>query len=351
MKPPIRTLWWEKSALCIIDQSALPHREKILRLTTVEAVWRAIRELKVRGAPAIGVAAGYGLAIAARRSTARSPEAFRADMTKAIRFLASCRPTAYNLFFALRTMEETVFKHADRPVARLKKDFLAAAAAFHRDDLERGQKIGLAGAPLIKNNMGILTHCNAGGLATAGFGTALAPLFVAQRNGRKFSVFVDETRPILQGARLTAYELEKTGIPHTLICDNMAASLMKQGKIGLVIVGADRIAANGDTANKIGTYGVAVLAQHHRIPFYVAAPRSTFDFTMPDGDAIPIEERHPDEVRRIRSVLVASKTVPVFNPAFDVTPASLITGFITENGIIHPPFSETLRRMETKVKS
>ena len=344
MKPPIKTLWWEKNALCLIDQTQLPLRERIIRCTSLPPVWQAIRELQVRGAPAIGVAAGYGLALAGLKSKARTTPAFLKEMAAAVAYLKTCRPTAYNLFSALERMEKVLSRGQADP-GSLKKSLLAEAHRLYREDLECGEAIGRYGRVLIKNGMNILTHCNAGGLATAGHGTALAPLFAAKRQGIKFHVYVDETRPVLQGARLTAYELEKTRIPYTLICDNMAGWLMSRGKIDAVIVGADRIAANGDSANKIGTYGVAVLARYHGVKFYVAAPHTTFHLDIKSGQEIPIEERHPDEVRQFQGVCASPRNAPVYNPAFDITPGELITAFITERGLIRPPYPRNLARI------
>jgi methylthioribose-1-phosphate isomerase len=251
-----------------------------------------------------------------------------------IRYLATSRPTAYNLFFALDRMGKALKSNGKISVDELRGRLVDEANAIYREDLDCCYKIGVYGAGLIKNGMNILTHCNAGGLATSGFGTALSVFFVAKKDGKKFHVFVDETRPVLQGARLTAWELKKAGIPYTLICDNMAGYLMKQGKVDLVITGADRIAKNGDTANKIGTYSVAVLAKYHKIDFYIAAPYSTFDPEIKTGSEIPVEQRNADEVRAVRGERISPEDAPVYNPAFDVTPARLIKGFITERGII-----------------
>lgn len=335
MKPIIKTLWWERGRLYIIDQKLLPDEEKTLELKSVREVWSAIRNLSIRGAPAIGCVAAYGVALSAVNARIKNVEGFKKNIERDIEYLATSRPTAYNLFFALDRMAKVLKASGKVSVEELKKRLAAEANAVYEEDLECCYKIGVNGSALIKNNTNVLTHCNAGGLATSGFGTALSVFFAAKKRGKKFHVFVDETRPVLQGARLTAWELKKAGIGYTLICDNMAGYLMKQGKIDLVITGADRIAKNGDTANKIGTYSLAVLANYHKVDFYVAAPFSTFDPKIKNGKGIPVEEREADEVRKIREVRLSPKDAPVYNPAFDVTPAGLIKGFITENGIIN----------------
>ncbi|MBI1371045.1 MAG: S-methyl-5-thioribose-1-phosphate isomerase [Planctomycetes bacterium] len=297
--------------LRLIDQTQLPGRLAELHCRDVESVWRAIRNLSVRGAPAIGVAAAYGCVIGAQSD----------DLPAAAAYLATSRPTAVNLFWAIDRLRNL---NTDDP-ARL----LDEARAIHAQDAAMCEAIGRQAVHLIKPDTGVLTHCNAGALATAGIGTATAPMYLAHEAGVKFRVFADETRPLLQGARLTAWELSQAGIDVTLITDSMAAQVMRERRIGLVITGADRIAANGDAANKIGTYGVAVLAKHHHIPFYIAAPSSTFDLTCESGAKIPIEQRAGSEVG-------GPAGVNVYNPAFDVTPAELITGIITESGIIRP---------------
>lgn len=337
VKPIIKTLWWENGRLYIIDQRKLPEEEKILELKNIKEVWNSIRNLSIRGAPAIGCVAAYGIALSALKARTKDIEKFIKIIKGDIEYLRTSRPTAYNLFFALSRMEDVLKEMAGRTVEELKDRLLEEAERIYREDLECCYKIGKNGARLIKEGMSILTHCNAGGLATGGYGTALAVFFTAKKQGKKFHIFVDETRPVLQGARLTAWELKKAGIPYTLICDNMAGYLMKQGRIDMVITGADRIARNGDTANKIGTYSIAVLAKYHRIDFYIAAPFSTFDFSIKDGRSIPVEERDGDEVRKIKGRLISPPDAPVYNPAFDITPANLIKGFITENGIIKKP--------------
>ncbi len=305
--------------------------------------WRdvadAIRTLVVRGAPAIGCAAAFGVVLAARQSAAPDGEGLVADLEEAIKGLAATRPTAVNLFWALDRMRGVAEAHRALPVPALRERLLGEAQAILDADLAGNKALGAHGAALVPEGARILTHCNAGALATAGFGTALGVIRAAHERGRVALVWVDETRPVMQGSRLTAWEMVKEGIPHRLIADVSAGFVMKQGEVDLVIVGADRIAANGDTANKIGTYSVAVLAGHHGIPFYVAAPLSTIDPSIPSGAAIPIEERGGDEVRRIGSRQTAPAETPVYNPAFDVTPAELIAGIITERGVFRFPYS------------
>jgi len=303
--------------------------------TEVQQVWEAIRSLQVRGAPAIGVAAAYGVMVGLHEAQP-GDDNWRQMTRKICDHLATSRPTAVNLFHALNRMRQRCDQlgHCAWPSARAA--LMAEAHAIRNEDAAMCRNIGQAGSHLIQDGAGVLTHCNAGALATSEYGTALAVIYRAHERGRRFKVFVDETRPLMQGSRLTAYELLRAGIDSTLICDNMAALVMAQGKVNLVIVGADRIAANGDTANKIGTYGVAVLAAAHKIPFYVAAPSSTFDLSLPNGNEIPIEQRGAEEIRSFGGRLVAPSNVPCYTPAFDVTPAQLITGIITERGLIHP---------------
>lgn len=335
---PVKPVDWRNGQLFILDQTLLPRECCEAELPTVRAVWDAIRRLRVRGAPAIGVCAAYGVIVGMREQKPRDGEAAVAAADAAADYLATARPTAVNLFWALDRMRAaargiSAGTPADGVVEALERE---ADAIFAEDDA-MCRAIGAYGAPLITEGAGLLTHCNAGGLATSGYGTALAPMFAAHAAGRKFHVFTDETRPLLQGARLTAWELQQAGIPVTLICDNMAAVVMRDRRVNLAIVGADRIAANGDTANKIGTYGVAVLARAHGIPFYVAAPSSTFDLALDSGEAIPIEERDPLEITCGFGIQTAPDDIGVYNPAFDVTPAELIAGIITEKGIITEP--------------
>jgi S-methyl-5-thioribose-1-phosphate isomerase len=322
----VRALWWENGRLALIDQRKLPQRETVVRLRSAAEVAKAIRSMQVRGAPAIGVAAAYGMALAARggRST---PDA-------AARLLRSTRPTAYDLFVAVETLRSA---WADG------EDVLAAADAYRARVVEECREIGLAGAELFRRRPNVLTHCNAGALATVEWGTALAPLRVARERGAKLFVYVDETRPLLQGARLTAWELARERIPHAVIADNAAGHFLRTGAIDAVIVGADRIARNGDFANKIGTYEKAVVAHENGVPFYVAAPWSTFDGSKADGRSIPVEERDPDEVLTMAGLRVTPLGSRARNPAFDVTPSRYVTAFVTPGGVLRP--SELARRL------
>jgi methylthioribose-1-phosphate isomerase len=327
----------------LIDQTLLPTQLEFRDCRTVEQIWEAIKLLRVRGAPAIGVAAGMGTVLGLQRFEGRHRADFENKLRAITAYLRSSRPTAVNLSWALERMERR-FRAIPEPFqpAKALRALLDEALAIEEEDRRMCRAIGAAGAHLIGDGQGVLTHCNAGGLATADYGTALAVMFSAAEQGRHFRVFADETRPLLQGARLTAWELHQRGIEVTLICDNMAAQVMKEGKVQLVVVGADRIAANGDTANKIGTYGVALLAQAHAIPFYVAAPSSTFDLSLSDGSAIPIEQRDPREVTHGFGRQTAPEGVQVYNPAFDVTPARLIAGIVTEKGLIQPVSREAI---------
>jgi methylthioribose-1-phosphate isomerase len=336
MIAPIR---WERHRLLLLDQRLLPVEERMREYTRWRDVADAIRTLVVRGAPAIGCAAAFGVVLAARQSAAPDGDGLVADLEEAIKGLAATRPTAVNLFWALDRMRGVAQAHRALPVPALRERLLGEAQAILDEDLAGNKALGAHGAALVPERARILTHCNAGALATAGYGTALGVIRAAHEHGRVALVWVDETRPVMQGSRLTAWEMVKEGIPHRLISDVAAGFVMKQGEVDLVIVGADRIAANGDTANKIGTYSVAVLAQHHNIPFYVAAPLSTIDPSIPSGAAIPIEERGGDEVRRIGDRQTAPAETPVYNPAFDVTPAELIAGIITERGVFRFPYS------------
>lgn len=310
---------------------------------TAADIWKAIKELKVRGAPAIGIAGAYGVYLGVRKTRAKDFKTFNNKIRETVKYLAGSRPTARNLFWGMERVSGVVEKNKDRSVAELKDIILKEAHAILKEDDNICRLIGKNGRKIIPKTARVLTHCNAGGLATAGHGTALGVIFASRKNIKK--VYVDETRPVLQGARLTAWELVKRGIKATLICDNMAATLMANKEIDAVIVGADRIASNGDTANKIGTYGLAVLASFHKIPFYVAAPASTFDLSLRTGKGIPIEERDPSEVRRIGGKLITVKDIRVRNPAFDVTPAKLITAIITERGIITAPNRQKIAKV------
>ena len=334
------TLAWIGQSLRIMDQTKLPHEEIYLDLKNVKEVWEAIRNLRVRGAPALGVVAAYGLYLGIKDSPAQHRSDFLAQIHKVKSYLETSRPTAVNLFTALGRVEEKLKNTPFSSSEEGKKEVLSEAKKIQKEDETFCDRIAEFGLPLIPVGAAILTHCNAGALATAGVGTALAIIFKAKEKGKKISVFADETRPLLQGSRLTAWELQRRGIDFTLICDNMAGWMMRQKRVDLVLVGADRIAANGDAANKIGTYSLAVLARHHKIPFYVAAPVTTFDLNLPDGESIPIEERHGNEVACFGGKRIAPPGIKICNPAFDVTPASLITAFITDQGVIRPPYSK-----------
>ncbi len=337
------TIYWEDEIVKLIDQTRLPAELVYVDCRTKEELWQAIKTMQIRGAPAIGVAAAFGVVLGMRQSTAETVEEFQAELAQVVDYLAAARPTAVNLLWALRRMKKVTDNSSAKEPADLKDVLLEEALRILEEDKDICRRIGGSGSALIKQGSSVLTHCNAGGLATADYGTALAVFFRAREEGKDFHVFVDETRPVLQGARLTSWELLQAGINCTLICDNMAASIMRQGRVDMIIVGADRIAANGDTANKIGTYNLACLAQVHKIPLYVAAPSSTFDLTTPTGESIPIEEREPTEVTRIQGINIAPENIRVFNPAFDVTPAAMITAFITENGLIEPPFNKNIK--------
>jgi len=331
---------WQGNSLALLDQTRLPVEEVWNTYTDYRKVADAIRRLVVRGAPAIGVAAAYALCLAAMEYKGQNPEEFQKSMAAASAELAASRPTAVNLFWALDRMGLAL--GAAGCGAEALPILIREAEAIHREDVAMNRAIGAAGAAIVPHGARILTHCNAGAIATGGYGTALGVVRSAFTQGKVEMVYCDETRPLLQGARLTAWELVKDGIPATLITDNMAASLMAQGKIDLVLLGCDRMAANGDFANKIGTYGVAVLAHYHGIPFYSVLPSSTIDLSIPDGSHIPIEQREASEVTHFAGVRTAPEGVGVYNPAFDVTPHRLLTGIITEKGVIHPPFAEQL---------
>ena len=335
MIAPIR---WDGDRLLLLDQTALPSEERTREYTRWQDVAEAIRSLVVRGAPAIGCAAAFGFALAARQSSARDADGFLSDLEDAAKGLAATRPTAVNLFWALDRMRTVARAERGLSLADLRQRLLAEAQAILEEDVAGNRALGAHGASLVPEHARILTHCNAGALATAGYGTAVGVIRAAHERGRVAMVWVDETRPVMQGSRLTAWEMVKEGIPHRLISDVAAGFVMKRGEVDLVVTGADRIAANGDTANKIGTYSVAVLARHHGIPFYVAAPFSTIDASIPSGAAIPIEERDGNEVRRTAGRQTAPAETPVYNPAFDVTPAELIAGIITERGVFRFPY-------------
>jgi len=345
---PVETIRWVGRLdgwVELVDQTLLPGEFTYVTCETPEQVWEAIRALRVRGAPAIGIAAAMGLVLGVRDSEARDFDAFMAALIQVRDCLATSRPTAVNLFWALQRMERTARDNADLPIPELKQRLLDEALRILEEDKDTCRRIGRRGAELLRDGDTVLTHCNAGGLATADYGTAVAVLFAAKEQGKHVRAFADETRPLLQGARLTTWELRQAGIPVTLICDSTAAQVMKEGRVSAVVVGADRIAANGDTANKIGTYTVAVLAKEHGIPFYVAAPVATFDLSLPSGEAIPIEERKPEEITHGFGRQTAPEGVKVYNPAFDVTPASYVAGIITEKGIIRPVDEDNVRAM------
>lgn len=335
------TIEYVHGILRLIDQRKLPGEECYVECRTEEEVADAIRSMVIRGAPAIGVAAAYGMAMAAARNMTRAPTQQAAALEEAANLLADTRPTAVNLFWAIERMKKLVRESGSTGVA-LAKEFLDLADEIHREDIANCLKIGDRGSALLPHASTILTHCNAGALATAGYGTATGVIRSGYRDGKVSQVFVDETRPIMQGSRLTAWELGRDNIPVVLITDSMAAYCMRLGKISVVVVGADRVAANGDVANKIGTYGLAVLAREHRIPFYVAAPMSTVDMDTASGEDIPIEERPPEEVRSFGNIQTAPEGVSVFNPAFDVTPARLVDALITERGIVRLAEGERL---------
>ncbi len=333
----VPTVQWHDGMVRLLDQTKLPGQVVFIDCRDVSAVEHAIRTLVVRGAPAIGVTAAMGVALGARALAASDYETFSKTVVAICEGLAATRPTAVNLFWALERMKRTLAALRGQPIPSIQAALMAESQAILDEDIALCKAMGRHGAELIVNGQTILTHCNAGALATAGYGTALGVIRAAWEQGKKIRVIADETRPVLQGARLTAWELMEDKIPVTLITDNMAGALMRQGKVHLCVVGADRIAANGDVANKIGTYSVAVLAKAHGIPFYVAAPYSTIDLSTKSGDQIPIEERNPAEVTSIHgSHAVAPAGVSVYNPAFDVTPADLITGIITERGVFKP---------------
>jgi len=341
----MQTVYWIGGKVGLIDQTLLPTEEKYIELTTVSEVAEAIKTMKVRGAPAIGVTAALGLALSATVPLSTTEELLE-EVKKAAKTLGATRPTAVNLFWAIKKMLEIAETNVTKTPGEFRDSLILKATAIQQEDIERNKRLGNFGATLIEDGDSVLTHCNAGALACAGFGTAIGVLESAWNQGKKIHVFVDETRPLLQGARLTAWELTKAGIPMTLITDNMAGHFMQQGRIDKVIVGADRIAANGDTANKIGTYSIAVLAHAHDIPFYVAAPSSTIDPDISKGSDIQIEERSTDEITEVGGVQLAPVGTQAANPAFDVTPNRLIAAIITETGVIKPPYDENLLELK-----
>jgi len=341
----MQTIEWRKNKVRIIDQTRLPGKLVFLNLGDLQQLWRAIRELKVRGAPAIGIAAGFAVVLGMRNSAARCFARFNKELSGVIQYLKQARPTAVNLNWALERMHRQVQAHSRQSVLSLKRLLLKEAQQILREDKEICRRMARFGSKLIRDKDCILTHCNAGALATADYGTALGAIYEAKKQKKRIKVYADETRPVLQGARLTSWELMRHKVDVTLICDNMAAQLMKEKRVNKIVVGADRIAGNGDAANKIGTYNLAVLAKFHRIPFYVVAPVSTFDMRLKSGKDIPIELRGPDEVRKVFGRQIAPKKVKVYNPAFDVTPHHLISAIVTERGIFRRPYKVSLRRL------
>lgn len=341
----IKSIEWRGNFIRILDQVRLPHEERYLDCFTYREVVAAISRMNIRGAPAIGLATALGIALGVQSICCQDQETFYREMDLICDEFSRTRPTAVNLSWAIKQLKEVARGHSSSSVAELKEAIRHKALEMVEADLRTNQEIGRHGEPLIPPGARILTHCNAGALATAGYGTALGVIRAAHEAGKNISVYVDETRPFLQGARLTAWELVKEEIPATLITDNMAGYFMRQGKIDLVIVGADRIAANGDVANKIGTYSLGILAKAHNIPLYVAAPTSTLDLSLPTGEEIPIEERSHEEVTTIFGIRIAPEKIAVANPAFDVTPAGYVSALITEWGIIYPPYSEALRKV------
>jgi len=336
----VKTIQWKNDRVIMLDQRLLPHKEVYRVCRDYDEVAAAIRDMVIRGAPAIGVAAAMGVALGVLKATERS---FDREFERVVLTLGKTRPTAVNLFWALRRMREVYAANRGRGVASVQRALKDEAQKIYRDDIAANKQIGKYGAGLMRNAKKIMTHCNAGALATAGYGTALGVLRALKESGSKFEVLVNETRPFLQGARLTAWELKKEKIPATLVTDNMAGYLMQQGKVDAVIVGCDRVAANGDVANKIGTYMIAVLAKRHNIPFYVAGPTSSIDINCPSGKDIPIEQRDPKEVSHMFGKPLAPKGTKVFNPAFDVTAQELVSAIITERGVINPPYQQNIR--------
>lgn len=341
----IQTLEWTEHGVRFLDQTKLPTEEVYVTSKTHEQVAEVIRNMVVRGAPAIGVAAAMGIALGVKNSKAESSGDLKRDFDQICDVIGKTRPTAVNLFWAIRRMQEKFERVCVRPIPQIKQALIEEAQRMHAEDIAANQAMGRHGATLMPASGGVLTHCNAGALATAGYGTALGVIRAAVEQGKKIHVYADETRPFLQGSRLTAWELMKDGIPTTVISDNMAGAMMRQGKIKAIVVGADRIASNGDVANKIGTYTVAVLAKEHGIPFYVAAPISTVDLACPDGSQIPIEQRNAKEVTHIAGKQMVPDGVSIENPAFDVTPAKYVAAIITEKGIARPPLEDSLGKL------
>jgi methylthioribose-1-phosphate isomerase len=346
----IQTLEWTEQGVRFIDQTKLPTEDIYVTSNNYQQVADAIRTMIVRGAPAIGVAAGMGIALGVRDSKAETVGELKQELDHISEVIGQTRPTAVNLFWAIQRMKEKFERLRIRPLAQIKHEMVEEAKRMHAEDIAANQAMGRYGATLLPSEGSVLTHCNAGALATAGYGTALGVIRAAIEQGKKIHVYADETRPFLQGARLTAWELMKDGIPTTVISDNMAGAMMKQGKIGAIVVGADRIAANGDVANKIGTYTVAVLAKENGVPFYVAAPLSTVDMNCPEGSKIPIEQRNAREVSHIAGKQMVPDGVSIENPAFDVTPAKYVGAIVTECGIARAPYLESLQKLAAAAK-
>jgi len=342
------TIEWKEGRVVMIDQRKLPLQEVYIRCSDYHQVAEAIEKMVIRGAPAIGVAAAFGIALGVLEAEKGAGFDLDKHFNLVCERLRTTRPTARNLFWALERMERVFNRNRELGLARLKRSLVEEALSIEREDIATNKKIGRCGRKLVEDGQSILTHCNAGALATAGYGTALGIIRAAFEEGKNIEVYVDETRPFLQGARLTCWELAKENIPVTLITDNMAGYMMQQGRISMVITGADRIAGNGDTVNKIGTYTAAVLAKEHGLPFYVAAPLATVDFSLERGSQIPIEEREPREVKEINGQLITLPEIKALNPAFDLTPASYITAIITEKGIARPPFEKNLAELKIK---
>src|SRR5271170_601494 len=341
----IQTLEWTEHGVVFIDQTKLPTEEVFVTCTTHQQVADVIRNMVVRGAPAIGVAAAMGIALGVKNSKAENAADLKQDFDQICEAIRQTRPTAVNLFWAIRRMQEKFETLRSRPIAQIQEALIEESQRMHAEDIAANQAMGRHGATLMPSSGGVLTHCNAGALATAGYGTALGVIRAAVEAGKRVAVYADETRPFLQGARLTVWELQHDSIPATLITDNMAGHFLHEGKIACVVVGADRIAGNGDVANKIGTYSVAVLAKENNVPFYVAAPISTLDLTLASGDQIPIEQRAAAEVTHVQGVPVAPEGTEVENPAFDVTPNRYVTAIITERGVARAPYSNSLRAL------
>ena len=341
----IQSIEWRGDHLRILDQTYLPKREVYSDIRDVGRVWEAIKKLRVRGAPAIGIAAAYGFYMGIKELPESTFDSFWVEVERVAEYLEGARPTAVNLKWALNRLKTTIQAHKDKPIEEIKEIVLKTAKTIHDEDKRICKKIGENGVSLVQKDARILTHCNTGSLATGQYGTALSVIFHAHEEGKNIQVWVDETRPLLQGSRLTAWELMNAEIPMKLITDSTAGSILKQGKVDLVIVGTDRVAANGDTANKIGTYPLAVLAKENDVPFYVAVPLSTIDMELESGDEIPIEERDDEEITSFNGSQVAPKKVETYNPAFDITPHRYISGFITEKGIVEPPFKEGFEKL------